>query len=199
MGHSMGGGIVLTLASSPEYQYLMKDIRGWILESPQIALPPSTQPGVVKVFIGRLAGRMMPHKKLVNKMAVELITRDPVVGQSFEDDALCHNTGTLEMFAGMLDRGAALDSGETTLNDDVNSLVIHHGTGDQVTSFAASKRWIEAQTKIPDKTFKPYDGWSHTLHCDLPDNRSVYQKDVGDWIIDRSRAKGEASGGQAKL
>ena len=71
----------------------------------------------------------------------------------------------------------------------MTSLVLYHGTGDQVTSFDASTRWIERQRDIPDKTFKPFEGWSHALHCDLSDNRGVFAKEVGDWILARSDVK----------
>ena len=44
MGHSMGRGIAISLASLPEYQAIVKDIRGWLLESPYVALPAPMQP-----------------------------------------------------------------------------------------------------------------------------------------------------------
>ena len=68
-------------------------------------------------------------------------------------------------------------------------MTLYHGTGDQVTSFDASKHWIERQEDILDKTFKLFEGGSHGLHCDLPDNRSVFAKEVGDWILARSDRK----------
>jgi hypothetical protein len=69
-----------------------------------------------------------------------------------------------------MDRVANINSGAYKLRKDVISLVLYHGTGGQVTSFEACKRWIERQEDIPDKTFKPFEGWSYGLHCDLPDN-----------------------------
>lgn len=197
----MGGGIVLTMASMPEYAYLTKDIRGWLLESPLIALA-GAQPGFAKVFFGRLAGKVMPHIQLVERIPSDQVSRDPAVQKSIDTDELCHATGTLEMFASMLDRTAALDSGKAKLNAGVQSLILAHGSSDQSTSYDASKRWIERQT-IPDKTWKSYDGWSHTLHSDLPDNRSVFANDMADWILARSGVKGNGSvtsgGEQAKL
>jgi acylglycerol lipase len=201
MGHSMGGGIVLALASLPEYQDLTKDIHGWILESPYIALPPTTQPGSLKVFAGRLAGKLLPHMQLVERMPGSLISRDPAVQKSIDEDELCHGTGTLEMFTHMLDRGASLVSGKYKLNKGVGALWLAHGTADQATSYDASKKWFDAQKTVPDKTFKSYEGWSHTLHSDLPDNRGVFAQDVGDWILARAEVKGDApvASGESKL
>jgi hypothetical protein len=39
---------------------------------------------------------------------------------------------------------------------------------------------------------KTYEGWSHTLHCDLPDNRHIFANDSADWILARVGQAGEA-------
>ncbi len=39
MGHSMGGGEALILASDPQHADLVKNVRGWLLESPFIGFP----------------------------------------------------------------------------------------------------------------------------------------------------------------
>jgi acylglycerol lipase len=189
MGHSMGGGIAIALASLPEYQALVKDIRGLILESPYIALPTPIQPSRLTAAVGRVASKFLPHYQLFGRVPVTYYSRDPAVMRNKEEDELCHATGTLEILSSMMDRAANIDSGAYKLSKDVTSLVLYHGTGDQVTSFDASKRWIERQEDIPDITFKPFEGWSHGLHCDLPDNRSVFAKEVGDWILARSNVK----------
>ncbi len=85
----------------------------------------------------------------------------------------------------MLDRTNALSKGHTKLSKGVRSLWLGHGTDDKGTSYPASKAWFERQTELVDKEFKTYEGWSHMLHCDLPDNRSIFAMDVGDWILAR--------------
>jgi acylglycerol lipase len=189
MGHSMGGGIVIALASLPEYQALVKDIRGLLLESPYIALTAPMQPSRLTAVLGRLASKILPHYQVVGKPPVTFYSRDPAVQKNKEEDELCYATGTLEILSSMIDRAANIDSGAWKLSKDVTSLVLFHGTGDQVTSFDASKRWFERQQGIEDITFRPLEGWSHGLHCDLPDNRSVFAKEVGDWILKRSDVK----------
>lgn len=184
MGHSMGGGEALILASDPKYEDLMPSIRGWILESPFIAFPEGHEPGAVTVFLGRLAGRVMPKMKRLAPLPPENLTRDPEVIASLKSDPLMHDTGTLEGLSGMLDRTAALNQGKTKLNKGVRSIWLGHGTKDMGTSYPASKKWIEEQD-IGDKEFKSYEGWYHQLHADLPDNRDVFAKDVGDWILAR--------------
>ncbi len=184
MGHSMGGGEILTLTGSPEYIDLMPQIRGWLLESPLIGLV--TKPNSITVFTGRIAGKLLPHHQIKQVIPATELVRDPLVQKSLEDDKMCDGTGTLEMFANMLDRGANLVDGKTKMNKGVQALWHAHGTGDKVTSYAASKTWFEQQTQLEDKTFKTYEGEYHQLHADLPESRVVFYKDVGDWILSKT-------------
>ncbi|KAH8815931.1 lysophospholipase-like protein [Xylogone sp. PMI_703] len=199
MGHSMGGGEVLMLASSPEYEDLMPNIRGWICEAPFIGFPVGFEPNPITVFFGRLAGKFLPHMHMKNQLLPENLTRDPEVAKSLYDDELCHDTGTLEGLAHMLDRTAALSSGKTRLSKGVKSLWICHGTADKGTSFAASKKFFEEQSHIPDREFKAYEGAYHILHADLKESRPVLAKDVGDWILARCDDADPQKAGESKL
>jgi acylglycerol lipase len=190
MGHSMGGGEALTLASDPQYEELVKDIRGWVLESPFIAFPKGFEPSKITEFFGRLIGKVLPHLHRWSGLPPEDLTRDPEVVKSIKADKLCHDTGTYEGLAGMLDRTAALNEGKAKLNKGVKSLWLGHGTVDKGTSYEESKKWFERQTQLEDKTFKSYEGWYHMLHSDLPEGRPVFAKDVGDWILARVGPEG---------
>ena len=187
MGHSMGGAQVLTLASDSLYQDLMPKVRGWLLESPHIALAPSAEPSALKIRAGRLAGKLLPKWQIKHKMPVEQITRDPAVQKSLNEDPLLRATGTLQGMSGLLDRAAELSAGKRKLNEGVKSLWLAHGTADQSVSYEASKKWFETHCQnVPDATLKTYEGWSHQLHADLPDNRHIFANDVADWVLARA-------------
>jgi acylglycerol lipase len=192
----MGGGEVIELMSDPKYEDLMPSIRGWLLESPFCAFPKGEEPGSLTVFFGRLAGRILPHKQMFSPIPPEKCTRDPAVIASLNADKLLHGTGTLEGLAGMLDRTALIGKGKTVLNKGVKSIWLGHGTADFGTSYPASKKWFEEQKEIEDKEFKTYEGWSHQLHADLAENRSIFANDVADWILARC---GETKGDGSKL
>ena len=181
----MGGGEALTLASSPEYASVLSQIRGWILESPFIQFPKGYEPSHLKVFVGRLAGKLLPNKKLFNPVPAENCTRDPAVIADLNADKLLHGYGTLEGLSGLLDRTEHLNEGKMKLQKEVRSLWLGHGTGDKATSYEGSKKWFDQQTQLEDKEFKTYEGWSHQLHADLPDDRDIFPKDIGDWILAR--------------
>lgn len=102
----------------------------------------------------------MPHYQMVNKLDERLLSRDPEVVRQIAEDPLCHDTGTLEGLAGMLDRAHELESGMVTLRDDQASVWLSHGTEDQICDFEATRRVYE-RMEVEDKEFKVYEGWYH--------------------------------------
>ncbi|KAI1405633.1 hydrolase [Hypoxylon fuscum] len=193
LGHSMGGGEVLTFASTPEYEDVIAQVRGWVLEAPFLGFAPSVQPHWITVVSGRLAARVLPNFHLVRVVPPEHLCRDPAVQKSIVDDALLHNTGTLGGLSGMIDRAEFLSAGKLALSPRVKSVLLTHGTEDMVASFDKVKAWW-AQQKVEDGTFKAYEGYFHQLHAE-PGKEEFY-KDVGDWILERcSGGDSEMSGG----
>lgn len=189
----MGGGQVLTLASTPSYESLTRQIRGFILESPFVGFAPEIQPSWLTVFSGRLASHVLPHFKLHRPIPPEDVTRDPAVQESIRNDPLMHDYGTLEGLAGMLDRTDGLAAGKLVLSNSVKSLFLMHGDADKATSFDKSKEWFERRGKnIPDAKFKNFAGFAHQLHAD-PGKEEFYE-DVASWILERSGSGGESGG-----
>lgn len=200
MGHSMGGGEVLALASTPEYEGpVVSKVRGWLLEAPFIGFAEAERPSALKVLAGRLAGRLLPRMHLVNVIEPGHLTRDKDVQESLRGDDLCHDTGTLEGLAGMLDRTGDLSSGRARLSPSVQSLWLGHGDMDKATSFEASKEWFDRQNQVGDRTFKKYEGGYHQLHADL--DKEEFIADVKEWILKRCdvKAAGEAGKVESKL
>ncbi|KAL6712642.1 hypothetical protein ACN47E_000519 [Coniothyrium glycines] len=189
MGHSMGGGQVLCYAAQGPSD-VRKHIRGYLLESPFVDFDPKSKPNFFTVFFGRLAGKILPHRQLINKLDPNLISRDPKVNKAFADDVLCHDTGTLEGLAGLLDRTSQLSSGKIIIPDNageggVTRIWIAHGDKDGITDFDASKRLHDA-LQVKDKEFKAYAGYFHRLHDEPGHDKEVFMDDVANWILKRS-------------
>ena len=165
MGHSMGGAEVLTYMAMGDEQ-VKKKVRGWLLESPFVAFNASSKPSPLIVFAGRLAGRLLPHRQMVQKLDPALLCRDEIVQQDFVADELCHDTGTLEGLAAMLDRAAGLDSGSIHIPADGGEggktrVWISHGTEDGVCDYYGSERIYKRWDHIEDKEFVELTGWLH--------------------------------------
>lgn len=171
MGHSMGGGETLTFAAVGP-PATRKHIRGYLAESPLIALAPATRPWAITEISGRMAAKVLPHFHMVNALNPALLSRDAAVGKEFAEDPLCHDTGTLEGLEGMLDRGKNLDEdgGGVVVGEDVRGqgetgVWVAHGSGDGIVDFDASRRWVE-RCAVQDKEFKGYEGWYHRRESD---------------------------------
>jgi len=194
LGHSMGGGEVLTLMADASYtDSVLTKVRGWLLEAPFIGWPAGEEPSALKIFLGRLAARILPNRALVHAIPPENLSRDPEVVASLRADPLCHDTGTLEGLASLLDRTEALLRGRAVPAPCIRSLWFGHGSADLGTSYPASKAFFERLEGVEDATFKTYEGWYHQLHAEP--GRDEFYKDVGDWIVARSgeaNAKGAA-------
>ncbi|PKS11643.1 hypothetical protein jhhlp_001794 [Lomentospora prolificans] len=183
-GHSMGGGEALALASTPEHKDVVSQVRGWILEAPFLGFPPGEEPSALKVMLGRVAGKLFPRRPLIHRIAPEKLAHDPAVQKSLAEDTLCHDTGTLEGLAGLLDRTVDLASGKLCLLPDVKSVYVAHGTKDQATGYDSSKKWFDAQTRaVDDATFKTFEDCAHQLHAD--ECKLEFFKEVTDWILER--------------
>ncbi|KAL5117713.1 hypothetical protein ACEQ8H_004323 [Pleosporales sp. CAS-2024a] len=201
MGHSMGGGEVLCYAAQGPRE-IRQHIRGYLLESPFVDFDPKSKPSFVTVFCGRLAGKLLPHHQLINKLDAKLLSRDPAVCKAFEEDELCHDTGTLEGLSGLLDRTSHLASGKIIIPDNAGEggltrIWIGHGDADGITSYKASKHFADA-LQVKDKEFKSYPGYYHRLHDEPSPDKEVFMEDVAKWILARSSEEALQGGDGAK-
>ena len=163
VGHSMGGGEVLYYAASGPAD-IRKEIRGYVALAPYILLHPASQPSRALELAGRVAMRLFPRMQMVQKLRPEILCRDPEVAASWEQDELCHNTGTLEGLGGMIDRGVELERGTVVIKE--GSVYIAHGSKDSITSPDASKKLFEGLS-LPDKTYQLYEGWFHVCESNV--------------------------------
>ncbi|KAI9799220.1 MAG: hypothetical protein M1825_004863 [Sarcosagium campestre] len=195
-GHSMGGGEILTYAAIGPTT-IRSQITGYIAESPLIAVDKASQPWRITFHAAKLASKVLPHKQMVQRLDPALLSRDEQVSRDFVADELCHDTGTLEGLAGMLDRGDRLATGKVAVRDGAGEgqvrIWVGHGTQDRVTSFEASRSWFE-RLAVKDKEFKAYEGWYHKLHAEPGQDKIQFANDVADWILARVPQKTGAVG-----
>lgn len=148
---------------------------------------------------------------MVQKLKPEILCRDPTVATSWQEDPLCHDTGTLEGLAGMLERGDELDRDVVVVKG--GSFWIGHGTEDQITSYDASKRWFD-RLAVQDKVFKSYDGWYHVcrsivckkathadhkpVHGEPGEDKRIFANDVADWVLSKADSRIDRDDAESK-
>nr|POE77679.1 putative monoglyceride lipase [Quercus suber] len=188
-GHSMGGGITLTYAATGPSDVVSR-VRGWLVESPWVALAPAAQPWKLTVVAGRLASKVLPGMQLPQHLPPENVCRDPAVAKQYIADDLCHDTGTLAGLAGCLDRAAALQEGKVVLREGRGEggktrLWFGHGTKDLICAYDACKGVYE-RAVVADKKMRTYEGWYHKLHTEPGEDKQTFANDFGNWILERS-------------
>ncbi|KAJ9292972.1 hypothetical protein DTO271G3_8270 [Paecilomyces variotii] len=207
MGHSMGGGQLLTYIFHPDSPFNNHQSRpllsGAMIYSPLIALHPSTRPSMLKLTLGRMAAKLLPRWQLYSPVDANLVSRDPRVCEDYATDELCHDTGTLEGLAGMLDRGVWLEriaTGEQLRADgDVVEIAKRappmwfcHGDDDQINLYDATRRFAEV-IDVGDKMFRGYKGGYHRLHAEPDGMKDQFVMDVAEWILGKCSAGGNTS------
>ena len=160
----MGGGEVLCYVAQGPAD-VKKHIRGYLVEAPFVDFDPASKPSHFTVTAGRLVGKLLPSFQMKNKLDVKLISRDTAVQKQMEQDTLCHDTGTLEGLAALLDRTGELSKGKIHIGEgagegDVTRIWFGHGNKDQITDYNASKSFFD-RVKAEDKEFKTYEGHYH--------------------------------------
>lgn len=196
MGHSMGGAEVLYyMLNSPLFPPW---ICGVMVYSPLIALHSSSRPWNLTVKMGRLAAKVSPHHQLHKPLDPNLMSRDKRVREEWKQDPLCHDTGTLEGLAGMLDRAEWLDSlrsAAAAARSADAALWVCHGAADEVNSFEASQLFAQA-VGVRNKTFKAYEGGFHKLHVEPDGIKEDFTKDVVEWIFVQCDGRQQDNDGQ---
>jgi acylglycerol lipase len=224
----MGGAealhYILTTSSNPAITSARSHLKGVILESPFIALHPSSEPYRITVAAGRVAAKLFPNMQMLQKLDPKYVTRNEEVQKSWDSDDLCHDTGTLAGIGGMLDRAGQLVTLSTTNPASAASsglsliapcpVLFTHGTQDLVTSYDASKKLYERLSQQEANKakvgFKAYQGAYHQLHVEPDGVAEQFARDVGDWIVgvakgtgdlvvDKGTGAGSGTAGLAKL
>lgn len=169
----MGGQQTIHAAHSLP-RALLAQLRGYVVFSPLCGLHPSTTPSPVTVFVGRLAAKVVPRFHMHQPLNEEFLTRDKAKARLFAQDRLCHDYGTLEGLAGMLDRMEEIGRGECKVEAvGTQGIWVAHGRADRVCDCAATERWFKEDCGIEDRTLRIFEGAYHRCEYCLRVSRAV--------------------------
>lgn len=173
MGQSMGGGLVLNLAVRRP-----SSLSGVIAMSPM--LRTAFTPPMWKLAVARWLGRVWPRLTLGNGLNADDLSHDRTAVQQYLDDPLVHRRISAALGLSML------ESGEWTLEhaDQLQlPVLLMHGTGDRITSAAASQLFAERAGQRC--TLELWPNLYHDLHHEL-ERDQVLQR-VIDWLRAQSQ------------
>ncbi|KAI8583250.1 hypothetical protein K450DRAFT_222701 [Umbelopsis ramanniana AG] len=177
MGHSMGGGIILSyLTQGDRYEGAAK-LTAAIASAPLIQL---TNPPPAPVFFALryIAAAVVPNFKYSVGIDPSGISRDPAQVEKYKNDPLVNDAATFATLKDMLVNGELLLKTSAKITTPI---LVAHGTADPINKFAASKVMFE-HISSSDKNLLGFDDCYHELHHEVKDVKEKVTKDYIDWI-----------------
>jgi alpha-beta hydrolase superfamily lysophospholipase len=178
-GHSMGANIVTNYILKRENNF-----KGAVLSSPWYKL--TFNPSALMLFFARIMNKVYPKFTQNSNLDVKGISHDPAVVDAYIKDPLIHGKISARMFYEIVIAGRKVIENTDKLNLPV---LIQHGTGDNITSYKASKEFYEkAKEQGKDIIYKEWDGLYHELHNEL--EKDEIFNFVNSWLENKLTAKG---------
>lgn len=151
-GHSLGGNLVLNYALRRKPK-----IAGVIATGPWLKL--AFEPPALQVTLGRVMDKLAPAFTQKSGLETAALSRDSGIVKAYLDDPLVHDRISARLFVAMY------ESGQWALEHAAEfpvPLLLMHGTGDRLTSAAASRQFAERGGK--NVTWRAWDDWYHEIH-----------------------------------
>ena len=160
-GHSMGGGVVTNFVISRKPAILAA-----IFSAPYYRL--AFEPPKLKIMAGKWMENLLPALTLPTGLDANHISRDKEEVRKYKADPLVHDKISAKMGMQVIDYGEKVmkAAGAITI-----PFLLIHGTGDQLTSYQASKEFM--LNAASNGTAKFYEGLYHELHNE-PEKDQVY-------------------------
>ena len=166
-GHSMGGGVVLDHALSPDPMFA-----GIIASAPLLEpVPPIAKP--LRTVVTWLA-KVLPGASMKNAIAGEQISSVPAEQLRYAQEPLGHDRLGLRTAVAIIERGEDIARRGSEIRLPV---LLMHARDDQLTSFGAVERFAAT---VPDVDFRAFDRVQHELHNDT--SRGAVYRAVLDFI-----------------
>jgi alpha-beta hydrolase superfamily lysophospholipase len=159
-GHSQGGNFTLNLILRKH-----PEVDGAIVTSPWIKL--ATEPPKALVAIGKFLNKIFPT--VSTDAGVGTLSRDPEVDKKYKADPLVHGKITFRAANETMNAADWLYGYKEAIK---MPLLLMHGTGDTITSHAASQQFYENTKKSID--VKWWNGFYHEIHNE-PEKEEVLE------------------------
>lgn len=167
-GHSMGGNVAINYTLRRKHQ-----LKGTIATSPFLRLAfdlPSW-----KMTFGKLIDKIFPSLTMPNELDLTYLSKDPVEIEAYKNDPMIHDRVSSRYSLELMRTGEWAISHASSLK---TSMLLLHGTKDQITSPLASKEFADNSNGMV--TFLAIENGYHELHHDLEKKFALDQ--ICEWI-----------------
>ncbi|KAI9511470.1 alpha beta-hydrolase [Russula earlei] len=197
MGHSMGGGLVLSFAMRANTQDSVSQLSGIIASSPCILL---TKPqGAITRWLSSRVRSVLPNQNIPvsvepkvrrcslfpsvptrnSAWTTQHLSHDPAVVKDNETDQLIRRSASLRAIDDMLNRGENLAKDYKNWPTALPVLVVH-GTEDKVCSVEAAKLFVD-RLPASDKNISLYEGGYHELQNEPDGVKEKFVDECVEW------------------
>lgn len=179
MGHSMGGGLVLSFATHQPPRSAVRDLAGVIASSPMILQTnPAARP---VVWLGGMASMILPNQLIPVPLDINDLSHDKERNQQYAEDPMIRGESSLKAISDMLGGGRKLLEHNHQFWPSTLPVVFLHGDADQITSVAATEAFCE---KIPadDKRVHKFANGFHELMNEPEGVKEDFTNRVIEWI-----------------
>ncbi|MBL7789834.1 MAG: lysophospholipase [Chitinophagales bacterium] len=166
-GHSMGGNILSNYVLKRKPQ-----VKAIVLSSPWFKL--AVKPNAFKYFLGKLMHKIYPEFHDKTNLNPNFISRIPEEVEKYKTDKLVHGRITPALFFPLYIKGMKMVE---RAKEFYLPTLVFHGSGDNLTSHEASKKFASGNDKID---FLSIEGGFHELHHDL--GRDELFEKIIDWL-----------------
>jgi len=167
-GHSLGGNVALNFLLRRD-----PDVAGGIISSPFLALAKDLSKPLYLIL--KLLNAIAPSIQLSNGINPEHISRDRNVVEEYISDPLVHDKITPRFVLQSMEAGKwALENADKLKK----TILLIHGSADNITSYEASKRFAERAGKLC--RFITYEGFYHEPHNEIGKEKVL--DDMLTWI-----------------
>lgn len=172
-GHSMGGNVVANYVLQKKPQ-----IQGVIISSPWFKL--AFEPPALQIKLGSLVNKLFPAFTQSTQLDASKISQVQEVVDKYLNDPLVHDKISTTFFLSVHGRGEW--AMEHASEWPALPLLMYHGTGDEITSYEASRCFADEVTSSDesDVTYKLFDGAYHEIHNDVDSDELLLM--VKDWL-----------------
>ncbi len=176
----MGGTVALTLIGKKTDAALS----GLVLSAPAYQVGKGVSP--LKIKLGRVLEKWLPHLKIPGSLDLSTLSRDPKVVDAYKRDPLCCTYNTVK-------QGNEILKALTTLPQSAAKvsvpLLIAHGDHDKLIPVEGSRELFR-KASSSDKLLKEFQGGYHELHNDII--HDDYLNYVVGWLKARAQAPARA-------
>jgi acylglycerol lipase len=174
-GHSMGGLIVLHWA---HHHGKTEGVRGIVVSAPALVPSPKVRPNAVVRSLVIWAAGLLPNFTATGKLNGANLCRDPEVVTAYQTSPLNYAVGSLQGLKDMLQGGERLE--QECSKTFFIPFLLAHGSLDETTDPASSKRFFDNVPTTTDKTLRIWEGLVHELHNE-PEKEQVLATYV-EWL-----------------